>query len=805
MSLRSDLSCVRQSHLRDGNRLLVHLLGNAWRVFPERDPSRSTLEMNMHRTTGRWLTTTLATLALMTFACSDDGEGKNASGPTEEDELDDLTIGEAKATLLAAGCSITGTAMTVTVKDGESAYVTLRALDSKVTVNGNVFMGMTDTGVPCEIASTGTLNILADTGGTKVKGRSVILDYVNGLYMLGAGTTPGIKVDFTLLNDTGTLNTFKVRGSAGIDLFAVGAGSGTGTAAAYALNVNAKVGSATMQAGGTGGAAVTLDTIADVTFKNIPTGVIGAGPNADVVDASGVAGTGTAFPNPIRLFGNDGADTLVGGVAADVINGGAGADTMNGCAGNDTYAMGAVSSGADVIAQACTMNDGSDTVDYSSRTGNLTVNLSKTLTAMNSGTDNLLSGESGEGAHISDKVVNVKLGAGDDTIVIPSASSVVHKVLGGPGDDAFTGGGAADLFDGEIGDDTCIGATSTMDYSARSAGVTVTLCASGCSASDKNDGNQSATGSTHTGTGAATSAAGGIDIATLTGGTGFTAASVGNTITLSDCAAVAANEDDYTIVAYVSATSVKLDVSAVSAFAMDTCDYSEALPDATTNDGAGATLGAPRTTGSVTGLNHTTHLLGHTLTLTHTADSTGGGASHDNDDGPYPVVGVISATSVAIDDTAVATFAGSVTALSWSESGAEHDDVQCALVLGGGGGDTITGDARANTLRGGVGIDTLNGGAGEDTLVGEAGADNLYGGAGDDTLIGGTGSGTDAADLLTGGDGNDVLQGDTGNDTFTCDGKNSSILTTIGASPGDSDFTVDFSSGADLGGADCDF
>jgi Ca2+-binding RTX toxin-like protein len=142
-----------------------------------------------------------------------------------------------------------------------------------------------------------------------------------------------------------------------------------------------------------------------------------------------------------------------------------------------------------------------------------------------------------------------------------------------------------------------------------------------------------------------------------------------------------------------------------------------------------------------------------------------------------------------------------ITALNWTESGAEHDNVQCANVLGGAGDDTITGDTRANVLRGGGGGDTLNGAGGNDSLYGEAGADFLYGGAGDDTL-----AGADGIDALFGGDDNDVLEGDAGNDVFNCDGKNSSSATSAGTAPGDADFKVDYASGdTQASPVDCEF
>ena len=100
-------------------------------------------------------------------------------------------------------------------------------------------------------------------------------------------------------------------------------------------------------------------------------------------------------------------------------------------------------------------------------------------------------------------------------------------------------------------------------------------------------------------------------------------------------------------------------------------------------------------------------------------------------------------------------------------------------VMGGFGGDTLTGDARSNTLSGGAGDDTLNGeanpaaaetmGAG-DTLNGGVGNDELNGGPGDDTLNGNAGNdalnGNAGNDVLDGGAGNDTLEGGAGNDTY---------------------------------------
>jgi len=93
-------------------------------------------------------------------------------------------------------------------------------------------------------------------------------------------------------------------------------------------------------------------------------------------------------------------------------------------------------------------------------------------------------------------------------------------------------------------------------------------------------------------------------------------------------------------------------------------------------------------------------------------------------------------------------------------------------VVGGSGGDELTGSDGDDTLLGASGDDTIEGGQGDDTLAGDAGNDRLSGGCGDDVLIDGAGedenlggAGDDhvvvaadqADDRHDGGDGYDTL------------------------------------------------
>jgi hypothetical protein len=334
---------------------------------------------------------------------------RSSSPSNGQPPFDDIGVSVSELPLLAAGCTIASGGMTVTVKDGESAYISLRTSDATVTVNGNVFApgggagaggggagsgaggaggALADTGRPCEVPSTSTITIQADTGGAHAIGRSVILDYVNGLFMKAtSATAASIKIDFTLTGDNGSKNSLKVRGSDLNDFFAVGAGSTAGAA----LNINATF-PALAGSGGSGGAGgaggaggsgaggIATDAFADVTFKNVPTVIISSGLGDDRLEAAGAttAGVGMAFPNAVSLYGNDGNDIITGGLGDDTLVGGLGNDIVNGCQGNDTYDMGAVPSGNDIIAEACTASsEGTDTLDYSKRTGNVAVALSR--------------------------------------------------------------------------------------------------------------------------------------------------------------------------------------------------------------------------------------------------------------------------------------------------------------------------------------------------------------------------------------------------------------------------------------------
>lgn len=142
---------------------------------------------------------------------------------------------------------------------------------------------------------------------------------------------------------------------------------------------------------------------------------------------------------------------------------------------------------------------------------------------------------------------------------------------------------------------------------------------------------------------------------------------------------------------------------------------------------------------------------------------------------------------------------------------AENDSVaSCENIIGGSGGDTLTGNDFDNVITGGAGGDTTSGGAGNDTfLMGAAsdGDDTINGGAGEDTVsyasrsnaldltlntstaTTGNGEGSEddsivnvenlicggGADNVTGDSANNVIEGGAGNDTIDSGGGDDTI------------------------------
>ena len=174
-----------------------------------------------------------------------------------------------------------------------------------------------------------------------------------------------------------------------------------------------------------------------------------------------------------RLVGSDAPNRLTGGSGDDVLDGGGGSDVLQGGSGEDTISFASRAAPVTVDLDANSDSDGdqfgddienatggagddrlvpghgenvlaggpgSDTVDYSSRSGPVTVTLDGTAD----------DGEGGERDDVAPDVESVIGGRGDDKL---TGSAAANVLVGGDGKDTLDGRGGIDRFDAGSGDD----------------------------------------------------------------------------------------------------------------------------------------------------------------------------------------------------------------------------------------------------------------------------------------------------------------------------------------------------------------
>ncbi len=346
---------------------------------------------------------------------------------------------EKNLTPLATACAFADGGVVIRMAAGE--YSLIGSNDAGVIlVNGT----------PCGLATTGNVARINVQGSPDGGAETVILDYLNGTFALGTAASPGVTID--LKNGTG--DALKIRGTSGVDtvLMATTAPD-AGTAGVYSLGL------------GLNGVAPT--GIKNVIFNNIESVVVSTGPGNDVFSTNGKADAGIGgVPFGRTSSGTGPSMTIFGGDDDDSVNMGlakGGAVTVNGGAG-------------------------SDTVDFSLRTANITATLGS----------GPVCGESGEGNTLATDVEVLSGGAGADTMACDSMAGCTLN--GNAGADTLTGSAGADTLNGGAGDDTFVpgygndtisgGAGSdTISYSDRSASqaVSITLGAAGAAASGSGD------------------------------------------------------------------------------------------------------------------------------------------------------------------------------------------------------------------------------------------------------------------------------------------------------------------------------
>jgi Ca2+-binding RTX toxin-like protein len=263
---------------------------------------------------------------------------------------------------------------------------------------------------------------------------SVVFDFSDGPFAFGTAITNGITVDL----GTGTSDMLGVRLGALDDRVTYGA---SGVAI-----VNGSAG---------------VDNFREITATNTELHKLLLGAGNDTVTASGNTVTGSAVFNPVsalELYGGEGDDLFLEGNAKtpkELISGG----------------------------------NGTDTVTYSSRTVALSVTISATdVASANDGDRSSAAGSPPEFDDVKDDIEFLFGAAGNDSLTGGGSQGI--QIFGGAGNDTLAGGSGNDGIFGGLGNDWLIDGTvgttgadvfagsdgiDTMDYSSRTAGVTVTL------------------------------------------------------------------------------------------------------------------------------------------------------------------------------------------------------------------------------------------------------------------------------------------------------------------------------------------
>jgi Ca2+-binding RTX toxin-like protein len=473
------------------------------------------------------------------------------------------------------------------------------------------------------------------------------------------------------------------------------------------------------------------------------------------------------------LTGNGGENILSGGAGADTFDGRGGDDILDGGTGNDTFIMSSTS-GNDTIDGGGGLND---TLDYSSRSDAITVNLSTgdgTNIAVGglSNVENVIGG-SVDDTFISDDTtianeftgnagtdtVNYSAMTTDVTVNLDTGTTIgtggdtlttIENVTTGSGDDTLQGDTNDNVLTGGLGDDTYVFDVNPGNDTINDAGGT-----NDTFSFDPVTNNLAfvidSTGATITGTGVNVTTSGTIE--SFTGGDVDDTFSIRDNITSPTLSAIDgdAGDDTLNFDQYGEAVSVDLDTTAI------------------TQRGSGTTI--------ITSISNIENIVGE--------DS-------------FPIQSLATGTAGA--DTFAIIGSGEFTFGSINFS-------QFADIFAAGGNDTFEmSDAGVlNSADGSTGADTLDYSAytsnvtvnlttgsapGITTL---AGFENVIGTDFDDTITGNT----DVNDIQT-GDGDDVVFGSTGNDTLD-GGGNTAVGDTLDYSAFGDGVAVDLDGGTAVG------
>jgi Ca2+-binding RTX toxin-like protein len=584
-----------------------------------------------------------------------------------------------------------------------------------------------------------------------------------------------------------------LEGGAGAD--ALNGGDGLDTIAYSSSSAPVTVSLSTSAAAGGDAAGDTFTSVENITGSAFNDTLVGNDGANSLVGGAG-ADTLIGGGGIDSLSGGDGDDTLAGGFGVDTVSGGNGADTfiyaigdgngsMNGGDGLDTLsvtdgaadsilnaswngsALTVISGNALTSIETITANlgGGIDWLFYAAASSAVTVNLA---TGAASGFTSVSNIERVVGGNANDELTGDNLAnrldgsAGDDTL---AGGGGIDTLIGGDGADVLSGGLSNDSIQAGAGDDAISWSVGDGRDTIDGGADFDTFSATGSGSA--NLGNANWNGSALT----ALMDNGLFNIETvnlnLGGGVDWliynaTAAVVVNLATnsASGFASVANIEKVIGGSGNDALTGDGLDNRLDGLAGADTLDGGAGSDAVLGGDGADV-IYASAGNDSLQGQNGDDTF---NWISTDGRDTFNGGADTDT----------VNLTGAAVADVADANWNGSVITGLMNNALVSIEAVNLDLGAGGAGGDWlrynttfgISVDLGAGTATGFAsiaGVENLIGGTGGDSLTGDGGANKINGNAGDDVISGGGG-----ADNLTGGLGNDtfVYAAGAGNDTI---------------------------------------
>jgi Ca2+-binding RTX toxin-like protein len=619
--------------------------------------------------------------------------------------------------------------------------------------------------------------------GSGDAGDKVVLDALGGaigaptLAYSGANLTGGISIDF--LGEVGEVS---LRGTSGIDAWKA---AQNGDDVFFEITGDKKPdvvveGTSGVTVGYTVALAGGNDTFTGMAFGPLSPAVAGITPALDAV--TGKATTFSPISAAIKIYGGDGNDTVAGGLGDDFVYGGAGADVFKVATQVELTKVSASDDGADLTWGGA----GLDKVDYTGRTSALIVTLDgdSTTDDLDGGTagghDVAEDGTAEEGDLFGDDVEDITGGDGNDEL---TGNALGNKIAGGKGNDtmimgakgtctapsnandppqdvdAYDGGDGDDIFDrvdaAGCGDTLTGGAgTDTVDYSARTADIQVSL--------------------------AGTAISGEVADATVASPTLVEKDTV--KVDVENVIGSETNENRIIGSAVNNAGADTL-IGAAGNDIIDGGDDADSLSGGDGNDSLDGGAGTDTLDGGVGNDSLWGGDANDLLNAGAGNDSLGGGDGDDylngdlgddtfdegadpngsdviNGGGGFDILDysarsadltVTLCTSTVLTNSSSAVPSGTCATADDGEANEDDNAINIKHLIGGTAQDTLTGTDGDDLIEGGADGDTLTGGLGNDKLYGDAGDDTIDGDAGEDHLEGG-----EDDDTLDAGDGDDA-------------------------------------------------